>query len=269
MRRSVMDRSGLKERFIRALEHPATHSLSIDSSETTVLRWQIIREKLFLRGIYDEWYRAVAAAIPRGAEPALELGSGAGFMSDYVENLITSDILALPGLDRVIDACASLPFEDGSLRGIAMVNTLHHLPDVEVFVTEAVRCLQPGGVVSMIEPWNTRWSRFVYTRLHHETFEPDAPCWQFEPGGPLSGANGALPWILMVRDRERFEHRFPQLRIVEPRLTMPIRYLLSGGVSMRALVPSWSFLPLRAVEEACRPCMSAVAMFAHIVLIRR
>ena len=56
---------------------------------------------------------------------------------------------------------------------------------------------------------------------------------------------------------------------MEPRLTMPIRYLLSGGVSMRALVPSWSFAPLRVVEEACQPSMASLAMFAHIVLIRR
>ena len=36
-----------------------------------------------------------------------------------------------------------------------MVNTLHHLPDVKVFLAEASRCLQPGGTISMIEPWNT------------------------------------------------------------------------------------------------------------------
>lgn len=264
-----METGGLKERLMGALEYPGTRSLSIDSPDTTVLRWQIIREKLFLRRIYDEWCGAIAAAIPPGAKPALELGSGAGFMSDYVANLITSDILELAGVDRVIDACASLPFEDASLRGIAMVNTLHHLPDVEVFITEAVRCLQPGGAISMIEPWNTSWSRFVYTRLHHEPFEPNASSWRFARGGPLSGANGALPWILLVRDRERFEQRFPELRIVEPRLTMPIRYLLSGGVSMRSLVPSWGFAPVRAVEETCRPFMSVLAMFAHIVLIRR
>jgi SAM-dependent methyltransferase len=264
-----MRTAGLKDWLMRALEYPEAASLPIDSPETTILRWQIIREKVFLRRVYDEWYGAISSTIPGGANPALEIGSGAGFMSDYLENLITSDLMELPGVDRVIDACASLPFEGGSLRGIAMVNTLHHLPDVEAFIGEAVRCLQPGGVVSMIEPWNTSWSRFVYMRLHHEPFEPSAPSWQFERAGPLSGANGALPWILLVRDRDRFEHRFPELRIVEPRLTMPIRYLLSGGVSMRSLVPSSSFAPLRAMEETCRPFMSALAMFAHIVLIRR
>lgn len=254
---------------MRALQYPGTASMSIDSPETTVLRWGIIREKMFLRRIYDEWYHEIGSSIPAGDKPALELGSGAGFMSSYVENLITSDILQLPEVDRVIDASASLPFEASSLRGIAMVNTLHHLPDVEKFFGEAVRCLEPDGAISMLEPWNTRWSRLVYTKLHHEPFDPDAASWRIERGGPLSGANGALPWILIVRDRDRFERLFPELRIVEPRLTMPIRYLLSGGVSMRALAPSWSNAPLHAIEEAFPSLMASSAMFAYIVLIRR
>jgi SAM-dependent methyltransferase len=251
------------------LEYPATASVSLDSPETTIRRWEIIRQKRPLRDIYDEWYRSIASTIPRGDKPVLELGSGAGFLSSYVDNLVTSDILELPGVDRVLDACTTLPFDDSSLRGIAMVNTLHHLPDVAAFFEEAVRCLEPGGTISMIEPWSTRWSRFVYGRLHHEPFNPSASSWLIESRGPLSGANGALPWMVFERDRARFRNQFPELEIQNLRLTMPIRYLLSGGVSMRALVPSWSFGLLRAVEQACRPAMPSLAMFAHITLDRR
>jgi SAM-dependent methyltransferase len=252
-----------------ALEYPETASLPIDSPETTINRWQIIRDKPSLRQIYDEWYRAIASAILPGDKPVLELGSGAGFMASYVDNLITSDILELPGVDRVVDACAALPFEDSSLRGIAMVNTLHHLPDVTVFLAEAVRCVAPGGAISMVEPWNTRWSRFVYRRLHHEPFEPDAASWTFESGGPLSSANGALPWIIFERDRRRFRERFPELEIRQVRPIMPIRYVLSGGVSMRALLPSWGFGLVKAVERACQPVMGSLAMFAHVAVSRR
>jgi hypothetical protein len=39
---------------------------------------------------------------------------------------------------------------------------------------------------------------------------PDAADWSFPAVGPLSGANGALPWILFERDRARFEREFPQ-----------------------------------------------------------
>jgi SAM-dependent methyltransferase len=259
----------MKERCLKLLEYPDTASLSIDSPEATISRWQIIRDKPPLRQIYGEWYRAIASSIPPGDEPVLELGSGAGFMASYVDKLITSDILELPGVDRVINACAPLPFRDGSLRGIAMVNTLHHLPDVTVFLAEATRCLAPGGAMSMIEPWNTLWSRFVYRRLHHEPFEPDVASWTFESGGPLSSANGALPWIIFDRDRQRFRERFPQLEIQQVRPIMPIRYMLSGGVSMRALLPNWAFGLVKALERGCQPVMDSLAMFAHVALSRR
>jgi SAM-dependent methyltransferase len=267
LRGETVPRRGLAARVAGRLEYPG--SSEIDSPETTIQRWDLIRGKRFLRQIYDEWYSAIASTIPSSPKPALELGSGAGFMSEHVNNLITSDILDLPGVDRVIDASAQLPFEDLSLRGIAMVNTLHHLPDVEFFFGEASRVLDDGGTISMVEPWNTRWSRFVYGNLHHEPFEPGVTSWRFESTGPLSGANGALPWLVFARDRQRFEQRFPALAVRAVTPLMPIRYLLSGGVSMRALVPNWSYEPLRIAEQSLGRAGRQTAMFAHIVVVRR
>ena len=66
------------------------------------------------------------------------------------------------------------------------------------FLAESARCVRAGGALVMIEPWVSRWSRFVYTRFHHEPFDPDSPRWEVPQTGPLSGANGALPWILFT-----------------------------------------------------------------------
>ena len=59
----------------------------------------------------------------------------------------------------------------------------------------------------MIEPWNNPWAKWVYQNLHHEPFDPNAG-WTLPASGPLSGANGALPWILFERDRKKFEQHF-------------------------------------------------------------
>jgi len=93
----------------------------------------------------------------------------------------------------------------------------------------------------MIEPWVTSWSRLVYRHLHHEPFRPQATEWECPANGPLSGANGALPWMIFERDRDQFEREYLvwQVRLIKP--LMPFRYLVSGGVSMRSLMPSWSF----------------------------
>ena len=207
----------------------------------------------------------MAAAIPQGHGPILEIGSGAGFLAQYVPGLITSDSFHGPRVRLVLEA-QRLPFRNAAFGGIAMTNVLHHIPDPRGFFADAARCVRPGGVVVMIEPWVTKWSRVVYSRLHHEPFEPDAAEWEFAQTGPLSGANGALPWIVFERDRARFERDFPAWRVATVRPFMPLRYLLSGGVSMRSLMPGWSFGFWRACERAMAPLMDQCGMFALIVL---
>ena len=91
-----------------------------------------------------------------------------------------------------------------------MTNVLHHLPNPADFLAESLRCVRQGGVIAMIEPWVRSWSRLVYRLLHYESFQLDARDWGFPGSGPLSGANGALPWIILQRDRARFEREFPE-----------------------------------------------------------
>jgi hypothetical protein len=121
----------------------------------------------------------------------------------------------------------------------------------------------------MIEPWVTPWSRFVYGRFHHEPFQPDAATWSIAASGPLSGANGALPWIVFARDRQRFLREHPEWVIRAIDLQMPFRYLASGGVSLRSLSPGWSFGLWRGVERLVAPWMAQWAMFATIVIERQ
>src|SRR5918996_1970860 len=85
------------------LAHPLTRGLDIDDPRTTHLRRQIIQEKSFLRQIYEEWYRAIIAALPGGEGAVLELGSGGGFMSHFVPDLITSELFYCSNIRVVID----------------------------------------------------------------------------------------------------------------------------------------------------------------------
>lgn len=262
---------GIGARLRNLLAHPLTRGLDLDDPGTTALRREIIRSKPFLRRIYEEWYAALAAALPSAADVpgrVLELGSGAGFFDEYCRDAITSEIFACPGIRVVMDG-QRMPLGDRSLRGIVMTDVFHHLPDARRFLAEATRTVRPGGVVAMIEPWVTAWSKVIYTKLHHEPFRPAAQTWDFPASGPLSGANGALPWIVFRRDRAEFERAFPQWSIETVRPMMPLRYLVSGGVGMRALTPGWSTPLWRAFEGALSPLNGRLAMFAFVVLRRR
>jgi hypothetical protein len=121
----------------------------------------------------------------------------------------------------------------------------------------------------MVEPWVSPWSSLIYRKLHYEPFIPEAAEWTFDSSGPLSGANLALPWMIFDRDREEFELRFPDLRVSKIRRMMPFLYILSGGVSMRNLVPNCSYSLFQGMEQALEPLMKHLAMFAHIVVAKQ
>jgi len=249
-------------RFLKKLlEHPLTRGLSVDDTRTTLLRRDIIRDKQFLSAIYSEWYEMIIRALP-GKADVLELGSGAGFLPRYLPDVITSEVFMTPGVRLIASAC-DLPLPPQSLDAIIMTDVFHHIPDVDRFLHEATRCVRPGGKIVMIEPWRTRWSEWIYTRLHPEPFLPDSG-WKLPHSGPLSGANGALPWIVFERDRDKFESRHPQWQIKKIDPIMPVAYLLSGGVSMRSLMPGWMYTPVRRLEHLL--FQKSWAMFALIEL---
>jgi len=252
----------------RLLSHPLTRGLSIDDPRTTALRRRIVSEKPFLNKIYREWYASIATALPPAPGRVLELGSGPGFMKDFIPDLITSEIFSSPGVDLVLDG-HHLPFANAALRAIVMVDVLHHLPRPRAFLTEAARCVQTDGAIVMIEPWASPWSGWVYRRFHHEPFDTKSPQWEFPAAGPLSGANMAMPWVIFQRDRKKFEREFPQWRIAEIRPMMPFRYLLSGGVSLRSLMPGFTFGFWRAIETLLNPWRNNLAMFTQIHLTRQ
>lgn len=247
----------------RVLGHPLTRGLSVDDPLTTLLRRKIIQEKAFLRALYSDWYEQIVGALS-GRRNVLELGSGAGFFRELFPDAITSELFHMPGVRLVADACA-LPFSNNSLDAIVMTDVFHHIPDVNRFLLEATRCVSSGGKIIMIEPWRTPWSEWIYTHFHSEPFIPNSG-WEIPSSGPLSGANGALPWIVFHRDRELFEALHPQWHIQKIELIMPFTYLLSGGVSMRNLMPGWMYHPTRALERIL--CQKHWAMFALIELER-
>ena len=252
----------------RWLAHPLTRGLDPDDPATTAVRRRVIEGKPFLRKIYLEWYDRLRRALPAVEGRILELGSGAGFFRELCPEAITSELFVCPGIESVIDA-RELPFPDRSLRAIVMTDVMHHIPEPARFLGEAERALVPGGRLLMIEPWVSAWSKFVYTRFHPEPFRPEASNWDFPSSGPLSGANGAMPWMIFERDLAAFRKRFPGLDVARVELMMPFRYLLSGGVSMRSLAPAWSYTLCKGAERLLAPWMRHLAMFAFIAVERR
>ncbi len=243
-------------------------SIPIDSPERTVLHREIIMRKKFLRKLYEQWYEFFLSGIEKLPDgKILELGSGGGFLKDLEPSVITSDLLRISTNDMTFSAL-DMPFEDKSVAAIFMIDTLHHIPDMEKFFTEATRILVSGGKIMMIEPSNTRWGHFIYTRFHHEPFDPGGG-WKIPESGPLSGANGALPWIVFSRDREKFKSLFPLLKIENISFCNPILYLFSGGLSYRQILPDFMYPAVAAIDRLLIKLSTEMGMFQAISLVKK
>lgn len=241
----------------------------LDAPSTTLQHRNIILRKAFLKKLYQDWYNSIVKlteGLPEGK--IVEIGSGGGFIKDIAPRIITSDVLPFPHCDMTFPGEA-MPFKDNELAAIVMIDVLHHIPDCSSFFLEAQRVLKPGGKIIMIEPANTAFSRFIFQNFHHESFIPDAADWKFPSSGPLSGANGALPWIVFSRDYETFKSHFSLLSKQSLKLHTPFAYLISGGLTFKSLLPGFLFSAFRFFEFLLSPFYRWIAMFQTIVVVKK
>jgi SAM-dependent methyltransferase len=237
-----------------------------DNPDNIFVIRKIIQKKSFLKRIYQEYYYDILKRIQNAPANGhvIELGSGGGFLKKIAPQVITTDILAYEGIDLVFSAL-EMPFLNSSVSAFVMFDVLHHIKDSRLFFKEMSRALKPDGKIVMIEPANTLWSRFIYQNFHHEPFLVHG-IWGFEEGGPLSGANMAIPWIIFFRDSNLFAQEFPELSVCDINIHTPFRYLLSGGLSMRQLCPSWSYPLVKGMELCLTPLNNFLGMFMTIEL---
>jgi|TARA_B100001750_G_scaffold231143_1_gene228986 SAM-dependent methyltransferase len=238
----------------------------LNAVESTILHKKIVKKKRFLRELYLEFYgifKENTNDIPDGFK--IELGSGGGFLKEVISDVITSDVLELPDVDKVFFG-EKIPYPDKSVSAFFLLGTLHHIKEPNDFLAEVNRCLKPGAKLIMIEPANTLFSRFFYKHIHHEHFDDKKSEWKVDGEGRLADSNIALPWIIFDRDREKFLTKYPHLEIIQVSEHTPFRYWLSGGLSYKEMVPSGSFEFFTNIEKLLSPFHNILGSFMTIVV---
>jgi SAM-dependent methyltransferase len=196
----------------------------------------IWKQKPVLRAVYDDLFVRIAARCVPGH--TLEIGGGIGNLSSKIEGMISSDIQFAPWLDLIADA-QRLPFRDGAIGNIVMLDVLHHLEYPALLFQEASRVLQPHGRLIMVEPAITPGSSFFYRVLHHEPVRMKVD--PLSLGAPNENrdpyeSNQAIPTLIATKYREQFHQKFPDLMIREVMWFSFIAYPCSGGFK------SWSLM---------------------------
>ncbi len=236
--------------------------MDLDSLKVLKEHSSIILQKKQLNILYKAFYKELLSGFS-SRQKIIELGSGGGFIKQLRADIVTSDVLKAPEVDVVFQA-EEIPFKDQSVDGFVMLNVFHHIKDPENALREMSRVLKMNGKIVMIEPWNSPFSRFVYTHFHHEVFNPQSKSWKIQGKKRMTDANGANPWIIFVRDRTLFCSLFPELTIRVVRPHTPFSYLLSGGLSRPAMIMSSLMPVLIKVEEKLSKYLPFLSMFVTI-----
>jgi len=247
--------------------------LDVEGPERLAVHKRVLEHKPLLGEVFREDHELLMDLDRRtfGSTPGLrvELGAGVAPVSTSFPDVLATDVVDGPGLDRVLDA-QSMDLPDGSVRALFGQNCFHHFPDPLGFLREAERVIAPGGGVVLIEPYYGPAAALMYKRLFAtESFDEHMPGWRSDAAGSMLGANQALSFIVFVRDRPLFETELPGLELVhmEP-LDNWVRYLLSGGLNFRQLVPTRSAGLLKALERALHPARRVLALH-HVIVLRR
>ncbi|OGG48266.1 hypothetical protein A3G63_02445 [Candidatus Kaiserbacteria bacterium RIFCSPLOWO2_12_FULL_52_8] len=230
-------------------------------------------KKPLLQQLYRDFYEKMFAFVRTDISGnVVELGSGLGAFKAVYPNVITTDLFANPGIDRVENAY-HLSFKQGEASNLILFDVFHHLRYPGQALEEFARVLPRDGRVIMFEPYISVLGALVYGLFHHESVALKQKISWFPPrdasmDNSYYAAQGNATRIFSVSSLYK-EDVQKNWRLIKKEKCSALSYVLSGGFSKPCLYPL-SLLPvIRGVERAldCLPLLFATRVL--IVLERK
>lgn len=213
--------------------------------ERSQAKW---RSSPALRAVYGAMLEEMRRELLPGR--TLELGSGIGLATEFIPDLVTSDIVRTRFVERAVSAY-EIPREGWA--NIIAFDVLHHLCTPLRFFASAAAAVVPGGRIVLMEPAGTPGGRAFYSLFHPEPCHPAdivAP-FEFTPAANGEFANMGMAHGLFTAQRKDAEARLAPLglRMVSVHYRDLLAYPLTGGFSRPALLPATLLRGMLAVEE--------------------
>lgn len=258
--------------IVDMLRDPILNGVDVDCKERLYLHKKMLEKKHMLREVFNEFhdlFRKLEQIYLCRSGLEVEIGAGVSPMRSSYPNVLATDIVDAPTLDLIINAEA-MNFEDSSIKVIYGQNCFHHFPHPDKFLHELERVLLPGGGAILLEPYYGPFAHFMYKRLFRtEGFDINQKTWETPIIGPMNGANQALSYIVFIRDRSLFLQMYPSLQIVhQETVGNYLKYLISGGLNFRQLLPDSFTGLINVLEKAISPLNRWIALH-HVIVIRK
>ncbi len=248
-------------------------NVDVNSNELVKIHLSILKKKKLLNSAFLTFYKDMTKICDKyflidGLE--IELGSGVGFFKNIRKNILTSEFQR-KGIkyDLELDA-TNLNLNNDSVKCIYAINVFHHIPSPTKFFDELVRVLKKNGGCILIEPHNGFFSRILHTYLHKdEYFDTTKKEWDNKKSfGPLANANQALAHNVFVRDVIKFKKKYgAHLEIIHEQYELNgFRYLFSGGLNFKQILPSFLNSFLKIIEKLLSPFAKFWTPYKMIVI---
>ena len=246
--------------------------IDIDSKNRIIAHRKILEKRPIIKNIFRELHELfiyLDINYLSGDGKKIELGAGAYPIKETYSDVISTDIVDGDNIDQILDAM-NMYLKPNSVRVFFGQNVFHHFPDPKKFFSEIDRVLEVGGGAILLEPYYGLISSLIYPHISAtESFDKRQLAWEGEHTGPMKGANQALSYIVFKRDRDKFLNDFPNLEIKYHKTTSNyMRYLLSGGLNFKQLVPNFMERPIQFLEYLLTPFHSFAALH-HVIVIKK
>lgn len=260
------------KRIIRFLADPRLKGVDVDSDELVKVHRQIMLEKPMMNQVFKCFYDFCMNTDKKyfsGEGNRIEIGAGVSFFKDVYPEIISTDIKKADNLDKVLNAL-DMDLPDNSVRAFYGLNCFHHFPEPRKFFSEIERTLAKGGGCVLIEPYYGPVAAKMYKNLFDtEIFDTKQENWESESGYML-GANQALSYIIFKRDKAKFEAEFPGLEIINTTvMNNYLRYLISGGLNFRSLLPSFMSPIIKFFETIFIPFNTILGLHYAIIIRKK
>jgi SAM-dependent methyltransferase len=262
--------------MVDKLRYKELDNIDIDSDALITFHRNVLLNKKIIGNVFKEFYTecynlSKKYSLTNDKDGAkIEIGSGSSLFKHYFPDITSTDIKTHKHNDMSLDAQNMINIDNNSIETFYAINCFHHFPNPKLFFNELNRTLKSGGTCIVVEPYFGMLSSFLYKRMFEtESFDKNQKDWNYISNGPMMGANQALSYIVFFRDLEIFLSKNPNLEIVHTTiLNNYLRYLFSGGLNFKQLVPSWLEKPIKFIEFILKPIRKLFALH-HIIVIRK
>ena len=166
-----------------------------------------------VRALYVSWFEEVCASLAKVSGRSIELGSGIAMLPRTCPRVEATDVEATPWVSEIADA-EVLPYDNGTLANLVLVDVFHHLARPARLLDEAARVLAASGRLIVLDPYCSPVSKRAYQRFHHERTDLSAAPFDddFSLADQPLASNQARSTLVFFRHSDELVERWPMSR---------------------------------------------------------